>query len=627
MTIVEQRFLRGPNLWSRKSCLMTVAELGDLGDLTDLARSLSTELPGFAERLHELVPTMRELTQPLLRGAFVAEVIGQLTLELQRLAGAPPDTSFMVPVHGERSQVKIIVAYALESVAQQAFDIAVDLVRRLCAGEHVDLGAPLLALQATAQRGAIGASTTSIVNAAHARGIPVIRLSEQSELFQLGWGSRQKRIDGTLTGMSRAPEFGLHALSGNGAAVVEAMFGDGDGRIPVIAVTGTNGKTTTSLMIEHSARLAGLATGVTTTEGVYIKGQRITDGDCSGYHSARELLTSSEVEFAVLETARGGILKRGLAFDYCTVAVVLNVSADHLGLDGIDTIAELARVKAVVALAASRAVVLNADDQHCVAMGAMLGAQIEPIWFAMDPDNQVLLRHLANNGRAAWFEGGTLMVGHGALRSNMLAACAMPAAMQGHARYNVANGLAAACALMAVGLSLTQIAAGLASFVSDAGTNPLRSNVYAAAGVTIVVDYAHNPAAYAALSGMARSLTLGRRVAVITSPGDRRTADLRDIGATCAAGFDELIVYEADPRGRALGETAAIILAGARDTGKDESMLHAIVPVADAFDAAMARCAPGDVLVFACGSQATAQLQTARYVGAGVAAPSRATMH
>ena len=172
------------------------------------------------------------------------------------------------------------------------------------------------------------------------------------------------------------------------------------------------------------------------------------------------LLTSPEVEFAVLETARGGILKRGLAFDSCSVGVVLNVSADHLGLDGIETIEDLTRVKAVVALAASRAVVLNADEKQCVAIGAMLGAGIEQIWFSMDPDNHVLLRHLERHGRAAWFQEGSLIVDNGELRSHLLATASMPASMNGHARYNVANGLAAAAALMGAGSATSKSPAG-----------------------------------------------------------------------------------------------------------------------------------------------------------------------
>ncbi|MGB9108299.1 MAG: Mur ligase family protein, partial [Telluria sp.] len=225
---------------------------------------------------------------------------------------------------------------------------------------------------------------------------------------------------GGIIEVNAAPGIRMHQYPSRGtardagAAIVDALFGDDNGRIPVVAVTGTNGKTTTTLLVAHAARMAGLRTGVTTTEGVFIDGQRIAKGDCTGYRSARSVLTSPDVDFAVLETARGGILKRGLAYDLCDVAVVLNVSADHLGLDGIDSVEELAKVKAVVARRASRAVVLNAEDDHCVAMAAALADGVEPLYFSLDADNPVLLRHLDKGGRAVYYAEGAIVLANGA---------------------------------------------------------------------------------------------------------------------------------------------------------------------------------------------------------------------
>ncbi|HEX8612083.1 MAG TPA: cyanophycin synthetase [Telluria sp.] len=863
MNIIEQRVLRGPNRWSLLTCLQTVIDVGESPLIAPgFADALLAQLPGMATRRSHTT---------------LAHAAEQAALELQAMAGTP--VSFALTSKVGETRWRIVVAYQREQVAVAAMALALDMVQAAARGEAPDWTERLDALREVAERGAMGTSTAAVVTAAQARGIPTVRLTEEANLFQLGWGSRQKRLQATITGATSSIAVGVASnkqltktlleqgaipvpkggvvttaddavalatrlrfpvtvkpLDGNqgkgvttecldadtvrtafdfarqygrriiverfitgrdyrllvtggslaaaslrrppavtgdgratvqelvdlenrnpargeghtniltrlrldelalallaeqgfaldsvvpagvevqlrgnanlstggtaedvtdlvhpstremciraaqiigldvagidvicgdisqclreqrgalievnaapgirmheypsqgqprnaGDAIVDAMFGEGDGRIPVIAVTGTNGKTTTTLMIAHAARLAGLRTGVTTTEGIFIDGHRIVDGDCSGYHSARTVLTTPTVDIAVLETARGGILKRGLAFDRCAVAVVLNVSADHLGLDGVMTVDELAGVKAVVANAASRAVVLNADDRLCVAMSAQVPTDVERIFFSMEPENPVLLRHLDNGGRAAYYQDNALVLADGSRRQELLRAERMPSSMQGHARYNIANALAAAAALMGTDFTHAQIALALSTFVSDQDSNPLRSNIYSAQGVTIVVDYAHNPAAYAAMASMAQSLSGGRRIAVLTCPGDRREADLLDIGQTCAEGFDELFVYEADPRGRASGETAQKILDGARRTAKPEHLLHAIVPVSDAFTAAMACCRPGDVLVFACGSAATALRETARYVDPAQvaqvahAAPSAASVH
>jgi cyanophycin synthetase len=370
----------------------------------------------------------------------------------------------------------------------------------------------------------------------------------------------------------------------------------------VIAVTGTNGKTTTTLMIDHCLRTAGVHTGCTTTEGIHLDGKRIQDGDCSGFWSARSVLAAPEVDFAVLETARGGILKRGLAFDRCDVAVVLNISEDHLGLDGIDSLAQLTRVKSVIAQVATGAVVLNAEDDWCRKIPAMLRQHPDIVWFSLRADDPVLRAHRDVGGRAAWMQGGDMMFAQGDDCRRILGVGQMPATLGGRARYNIANALAALAALMACGVAADDIAAGLATFDSDARQNPLRANLLDLDGVAVVVDYAHNPAAYRAAASTARALGTGQTVAVVTAPGDRRDADLQAIGQACAM-FDEVIVYEDEQRGRAAGTVAALIARGAQDAGAGVRV-SVEVSGAQAFQRGLAHCRPGDVLLFACGSSA-----------------------
>ncbi len=305
----------------------------------------------------------------------------------------------------------------------------------------------------------------------------------------------------------------------------------------------------------------------------------------------------------MLETARGGILKRGLAFDRCDVGVVLNVTSDHLGLDGVETLADMARVKGVVARCASRAAVLNAEDPHCVAIGRRLIAGCEVFYFSMDPDNAVLRRHLEQGGRASWLQGTLLMLADGTGQHGLLQADRMPVAVGGHARHNVANALAAAAALTAAGHGRDLIASALVGFTSDAKHNPLRCNLFHVHGVTVIVDYAHNTVACKALVAMARSMlqTAGARVSgVVTAPGDRRACDLFEVGQVFGAGFDELIVYESNRRGRRSGETSRIILEGARSAPTANRALRAEPDVRDALALALSRCRKGDVLAFTC---------------------------
>lgn len=389
---------------------------------------------------------------------------------------------------------------------------------------------------------------------------------------------------------------------------LDAFGTDADGRIPVIAVTGTNGKTTTTLMIAHAAALAGRRTGHASTHGVSIGGQMVAKGDCTGYWSHRAVLSAPEVDIAVLETARGGILKRGLAYDRCTVGIVLNVSNDHLGMDGVATVEQLARVKELVAACAIGAAVLNADDQHCVGMARRIGHGAELIYFSLDPRNAAMREHIGSGGRALFLDGADLVIASRAGKRVLMAAADIPCTLGGRARYNAANSLAAAAALLGAGFEDTHIAAGLASFVSDARSNPLRTNLFEVRGITVIVDYAHNPAAYASLAETARAMTPGAVIGVVTSPGDRRDEELDHTGRVCGAGFDKLVVYESASRGRLYGEAAALIRRGALATCAKPTTVEGVDDRVLALRRAFALCSPGDVLVY-CGTSVGALVE------------------
>jgi cyanophycin synthetase len=238
-------------------------------------------------------------------------------------------------------------------------------------------------------------------------------------------------------------------------------------------------------------------------------------------------------------------------------------------------------------------------------MSCALRHAVEIMYFSLDADNPILLRHLENGGRAVYLADNIMVLATGARHEALLDVRTMPCTMKGAARYNIANGLAAAAALAATGFGNAEIAAGLRTFVSDWKHNPLRSNVFDVDGVTVIFDYAHNTAAYAALAETARALTPGRLVGVVAAPGDRRDEDLVAIGETCAAGFDDLVVYETENRGRAAGDVAALLVQGARLGKFEVDHLQVELNVHEAIRAGLARCEPGDVLVFGCGSSIT----------------------
>jgi len=853
MKIIERRMLRGPNVHSLKPCFLAIVDLQALDEVP------SSAVPGFTDRLVALLPSLMEhrcsvgrhggFVERLREGTYMAHIVEHVTIALQNLGGHDVGFGKARMVHGAPRHYRIVVAYRTERVVQKALDTAIELVMHAVHDAPYDVQGAVGELRALAAREALGPSTQAIVNAARRRSIPAVRLTDEANLFQLGWGVRQQRIQATTTSQTshiaveiasdkqltkallaeaglpvppgemvaalgdalaaaaaigrpvvvkpldanqgkgvsiavsgdaavaaafeRARAFGpqviveafvegddyrvlvvgdqvvaaarrmppqvtgdgvstvralverenanpargnghenvltripldegaaqelarqgVHAdtvlapgltvrLRGNanlstggtaedrtgelhpdtgracvraarkigldvagidlvcrdigqplvaqrgaiievnaapgirmhehpsqgerhhvGECIVDALFPAGtDGRIPVVAVTGSNGKTTTTLAIAHVLQRLGRTTGVATTEGVFVGGQRVAEGDCTGYWSARAVLTSPEVEMAVLETARGGILKRGLAFDLCDVGVVLNVQSDHLGHDGVDTLEDLADVKGLVAEVARKAAVLNAQDAHCVAMAGRVRAGCEVVYFSMDAGDAVLAAHLQQGGRGVYAHQGILMLGHGDHRIPLVEIGRLPFTLHGRARHNVQNALAACAALLALGVPRDRIVAALSGFTSSANQNPLRLNLFRTRGVTLLVDYAHNAPAYRAIIETARQLTARRVLGVVAAPGDRRDEDLIEIGRVCQEGFDELVLYEMDElRDRPPGATAGRLHQGTQDVpGKPPPRV--VLDVREAIRSAFHAARPGDLIVLGCAS-------------------------
>ena len=349
-----------------------------------------------------------------------------------------------------------------------------------------------------------------------------------------------------------------------GQAVIEQMYPDGgNGRIPVIAVTGTNGKTTTVRLAAHLLKTSGLRVGMTNTDGVYVNGRQIDSGDCSGPRSARNVLAHPDVDAAVLETARGGLLREGLAFDQCDVAVVTNMGGgDHLGLNYITTLEDLKVLKRVIVLnvAPTGTAVLNAADPAVVAMAPHCPGHIT--FFAQDGQNPVIATHRAQGKRVVFVDGGDIVCAEGhAVRRLPLAR--VPLTRKGQIGFQIENCMASVAAAWAVGVSWEAIQKGLASFISDLHGVPGRFNVFDYRGATVIADYGHNPDAIAALVAGVGNMAAQKRSVVISGAGDRRDEDIRGQTRLLGAAFDEVILYQdACQRGRQDGEVLALLRQG-----------------------------------------------------------------
>jgi cyanophycin synthetase len=381
-----------------------------------------------------------------------------------------------------------------------------------------------------------------------------------------------------------------------GQAIVATLFAPGDdGRVPLVAVSGTNGKTTTVRMVAHLLSCLGRTVGMACSDGVYIGGERIDSGDCSGPRSARNVLSHPDVEAAVLETARGGILREGLGFDRCDVAVVTNVgTGDHLGLAYIDTVEDLAVVKRVIvqAVAPHGTAVLNAEDPLVARMADACRGSV--LFFASDPENPVLAAHKAKGGRVVYREGDFIVAACGTDRVRMPLE-GIPLTHGGRIPFQVENTMAALGAGWALGLPWDALRTGLCTFVNDPRTAPGRFNVLSHRGATVVADYGHNPDAITALVAAVERLATGRRVVVISAAGDRRDSDIVRQGEILGDAFDEVVLYQDRcQRGRADGEVVDLLRRGLAHA-KRAAVVDEIRGESAAIDRCLAVLKPGDL--------------------------------
>ncbi|MEN8149311.1 MAG: cyanophycin synthetase [Planctomycetota bacterium] len=418
-----------------------------------------------------------------------------------------------------------------------------------------------------------------------------------------------KETRGAICEVNAAPGFRMHVAPSEGeprdvaGEVMDMLFPPGaPTRIPIAAVTGTNGKTTTARMVAHIFKMARNHVGLCTTDGVYIDGHKTVDGDMTGPISARMVLRDPSVDVAVLETARGGLLKRGMGCRKCSVGAVLNVSGDHLGLRGVDTLEDLARVKRVVVEVAMDVAVLNADDELCLKMADHTESE-RVCYVTANPAHPLVKEHIRTGGYAVVLEVGIngqmiTLYDRGA-HMPLLWTHQIPATLDGRAMHNVQNAMFAAAMAYAMDASLEDIRHGLQTFDTSYFQVPGRMNIYHDHPFKVILDYAHNPAAVQAMVDLVGRLDeKGRRIVVLAAPGDRRDEDIAEIGRIAAGRFDHYICRRDDSlRGRGPDEVPGLLRDALVGAGVAEDAIRIVPSEVESIDTALEMAERDDLLL------------------------------
>lgn len=416
-------------------------------------------------------------------------------------------------------------------------------------------------------------------------------------------------MGGAIVEVNAAPGFRMHVAPSEGeprdvaGPVMEMLFPPGSpSRILIAAITGTNGKTTTTRMVAHILKTAGHMVGFTSTDGIYIDGRLTVKGDMTGPTSAQMVLRDPDVDIAVLETARGGLLRSGMGYGRCDVGACLNVTEDHLGLRGIETIDQLAEVKRVVIEVATDTAVLNADDVRCLKMADHSAAE-HLCYITMNPNHTLVKEHIQSGGRAVVLEkginGDMITFYENGAQIPLLWTHLMPSTLEGKAMHNVQNGMFAAAIAYSLGKSLEDISQGLRTFTSTFFQAPGRMNVFDEHPFKVILDFAHNRAAVQSVCDFTSRLeTNGRKIAVIAAPGDRRDEDIRQIAEIASEHFDHFICRADDNRrGRGHIELPNMLRETLISKGVSEDCIEVIADEEPAVDRALALAEEGDLLL------------------------------
>ena len=393
-----------------------------------------------------------------------------------------------------------------------------------------------------------------------------------------------KENGGVILEVNAAPGFRMHLAPSEGlprnvaAPVIDMLYPPGKScRIPIIAVTGTNGKTTTTRLLAHIVKNNGFKVGFTTSDGIYIQNHMMEQGDTTGPLSAEYILKDPTVEFAVLETARGGILRSGLGFSLCDIGVITNIQEDHLGLNDIHTLDDLARVKATVVKSIKKNgwAVLNGDDEHCIKIGQDLNCNVA--YFSLSEDNEFIKKLCAEGKTVAVYENGYITIKKGEWKIRIERASHVPLTLGGKAKFMIANVLAATLASYLWGFKTEDISLSLQTFIPSAAQTPGRMNIFEFKKFKVLIDFAHNASGYAGVEDYLQSVQATKKIGIIAGVGDRRDEDIKECAKIAGRMFDHIIIrQEKHLRGRTEAEINKLLLEGISESGRP--VTHEIIP-------------------------------------------------
>jgi len=409
---------------------------------------------------------------------------------------------------------------------------------------------------------------------------------------------------GVIIEINAAPGIRMHHNPYIGAKrnvaghIVDKLFENTPKTIPIVSITGTNGKTTTTRLIGHILKGEGYTVGMTTTGGIYIDDKCIFKGDTTGPNSALVVLTNNNVDAAVLETARGGIIRRGLAYDLADVAVITNITEDHLGMDEVETMDELAKVKALVGESVKKDgyVVINADDKMSISIIHRFKSNL--IIFATSKYNKIIKNNINNGGYGLYIDNNNIIIQKGTLCEKLIDVKAIGITMNGALNYNIENAMAACCAAIALGVNHDTIREGLMSFYCSPDQNPGRFNMYDVNNIKVVLDYGHNLQSYRCVLAGVKNIKHNKLIGIIGAPGDRQENYMLEVGKCAGENFDYIFIKEnKDRRGKKIGSVADIIEKGILSSKFNILNIEKVLVETEAFRMALDSALPGDIVV------------------------------